>query len=178
MEFHIARDVRTKYGVDDLLFSYTGNVVFANVAASRKLAQAMNEARGSEADPAPAVNAGALFAMGLIDELNHALVAQLSREIDPAVLAKRSAGCSAQAEPAEVDQPAAGVHGTVPEFRVCRGKLTPPNGCAAQRKSLPNREAALEELLLLWLATAIPDFAPFRELFDDSALKQSTVYET
>ncbi len=46
MEFHISRAVRDRLALDDLLFSYTGNVVFANVAASRKLAQKMNEARG------------------------------------------------------------------------------------------------------------------------------------
>src|ERR1039458_2638789 len=38
MEFHISRAVREAAQVDDLLFGYSGNVVFANVAASRKLA--------------------------------------------------------------------------------------------------------------------------------------------
>ena len=46
MEFHISRAVREKLNVDDLLFSYTGNVVFGNVAASRKLASQLNEAAG------------------------------------------------------------------------------------------------------------------------------------
>ena len=54
MEFHISRELRDKLELDDLLFSYTGNVVFANVAASRKLAQKLNEARGADADPAGA----------------------------------------------------------------------------------------------------------------------------
>ena len=76
MEFHISRAVREKLNVDDLLFSYTGNVVFGNVAASRKLASQLNEARGPQASPENTVNAGALFAMGMIDELNHALVAR------------------------------------------------------------------------------------------------------
>jgi hypothetical protein len=76
MEFHISRAVRESANVDQTLFSYTGNVAFANVAASRQLAEALNKARGPEADPASTYNAGALFAMGLIDELSHALVAQ------------------------------------------------------------------------------------------------------
>jgi len=41
MEFHISRAVREAAKVDDLLFSYSGNVVFANVAASRKLAETL-----------------------------------------------------------------------------------------------------------------------------------------
>ncbi len=42
MEFHISREIRDRLELDDLLFSYTGNVVFANVAAARKMAQALN----------------------------------------------------------------------------------------------------------------------------------------
>ena len=42
MEFHIARSVRERLGVPELLFSYTGNVVFANVAAARRLALAIS----------------------------------------------------------------------------------------------------------------------------------------
>ena len=93
MEFHISRAVREAAKVDDVLFSYTGNVVFADVAASRKLAEALNGsrkdgARGADADPAGAINGGALFAMGLIDELSHALVERYRKQIDPAVLSE------------------------------------------------------------------------------------------
>ena len=42
MEFHIARAVRERVQLDELLFSFTGNVLFANVAASRKLTQRLN----------------------------------------------------------------------------------------------------------------------------------------
>ena len=99
MEFHISRAVREATQVDDLLFSYNGNVVFANVAASRKLAAALNQARGTGADPAGACNAGALFAMGLIDELSHALVARYRTEVDPAVLAEAVRWFAAQVGP-------------------------------------------------------------------------------
>ena len=90
MEFHISRSIREKLDLDDLLFSYTGNVLFANVAASRKLAQRLTEFRakaaGADVAATPPVNAGALFAMGLIDELSHALIERYRKEVDPAVL--------------------------------------------------------------------------------------------
>ena len=107
MEFHISRAVREAAQVDDLLFSYSGNVVFANVAASRKLADALNKMRGPNADPAGAYNAGALFAMGLIDELSHALVAKYRKEIDPAVLSEAVRWFTAQTEPAKLERLAA-----------------------------------------------------------------------
>ena len=41
-----------------------------------------------------------------------------------------------------------------------------------------HREAALEEMVLLWLANRNPAFEPFRELFDDDNLRQTTAYGT
>ena len=35
MEFHISKGTRDRYQFAENLFSFTGNVVFANVAASR-----------------------------------------------------------------------------------------------------------------------------------------------
>ena len=64
MEFHISREIRDRLELDDLLFSYTGNVVFANVAAARKMAQALNKARETENDPERVVHAGALYEIG------------------------------------------------------------------------------------------------------------------
>src|ERR1700679_3298413 len=104
MEFHISRAVREAAQVDDLLFSYSGNVVFANVAASRKLAEALNKSRGPEADPAGAYNAGALFAMGLIDELSHALVERYRKEVDPSVLSEGVRWFTSQTEPEKLEK--------------------------------------------------------------------------
>ena len=49
MEFHISRSIRERIDLDDLLFSFTGNVVFANVMASRKLAERLNALEGADA---------------------------------------------------------------------------------------------------------------------------------
>ena len=89
MEFHISRKARDRYGVDDLLFNYAGNVVFANLAASRALAQKVNAQR--DVKTGQPVHAAALFAMGLIDELSHALVAKYRETLDPRRAARSSA---------------------------------------------------------------------------------------
>ena len=48
MEFHISRAIRQRADLDDVLFSYTGNVVFGNLALCRALAQKLTELRQQE----------------------------------------------------------------------------------------------------------------------------------
>ena len=181
MEFHISRAVREATQVDDLLFSTTGNVVFANVAASRRLAEALNRsrnagARGADADPAGTINAGALFAMGLIDELSHALVERYRKQIDPAVLAEAVRWFAAQTEPGKVEQLLLAFTEQFPNVAVFRGDLSAEQWLRGVTDGRPNREAALEELLMLWMANSNPAFKPFHTLFEDKGLKQRTVY--
>jgi hypothetical protein len=83
MEFHISREVRDRYQVSDTLFNFVGNVIFGDLAACRQLAYRMTEVRAASGlDP---INPGALFAMGLIDEISHVLVARYRRTRDPQV---------------------------------------------------------------------------------------------
>jgi len=177
MEFHISRALRERLDLDDLLFSYTGNVVFGNVAASRKLAQKMNDARGVEAGPADVANAGALFAMGLIDELNHALVARYREEIDPAVLKDAMRWFEAQSTPADVARMLLAFTTQFPNVAVYRGELSAAEWLKGTSDGLPNREAALEELMLLWIANRNPAFGRYRELFNDTDLQTQTIYQ-
>ncbi len=181
MEFHIARSLRQKLDLGDLLFSYTGNVIFANVAASRKLALALNNARTAEnggvPDPKRQVNAGALFAMGLIDELSHAMVARYRQETDPEVLTAALDWFEAQAGVQELDDLLRAFTERFPNTEIYRGKITVDAWLKGATDGLPNREAAFEELMLLYLANANPAFKPFRELFDDQGLTETTTYK-
>ena len=58
MEFHVSRSARERYQFAEPLFSYTGNVVFANVAACRAFAFRINTVRGAQKHPEQAVHAG------------------------------------------------------------------------------------------------------------------------
>lgn len=181
MEFHIARSLRQRLDLSDLLFSYTGNVVFANVAASRRLALALNRLReeenGGVPDPKRQVNAGALFAMGLIDELSHAMVARYRRETDPEVLTAALRWFSAQAGEAELEALLLAFTERFPNREVYAGETTAKEWMQGTSEGLPHREAAFEELLLLYLANTNPAFAQFKELFDDKGLTETTAYK-
>ena len=64
MEFHISRNARERYQFAESLFSYTGNVVFANMAACREFAYRMNQVRDAQNHPGRAVHAGAALRHG------------------------------------------------------------------------------------------------------------------
>jgi glycosidase len=174
---NISRAFRDKLGVDELLSGSSGNNIFGSVTASRRLAQRLNELRGPGADPEGAVNGGALYAMGLIDELNHALVARYRKEIDPPVLAEAVRWFAALADPAKVEALLHAWADQFPNDAVYRGDVTAGEWLEGATEGLANREAALEELLLLWIANINPAFQPFRELFEDTGLKQETIYQ-
>lgn len=177
MEFHISKSIRERLDLDDLLFSFTGNVVFANVAASRKLAQRLNELPGAQPGSERVVNAGALFAMGMIDELSHALVARYRKEKDPNVMSEAVRWLGNHVTPAESDRLLLGFTKQFPTVAVYRGELTAEQWLNGSTDGKSNREIAFEEMLLLWIANSNPAFVPFRILFDDQGLKQQTAYE-
>jgi glycosidase len=174
MEFHISRTVRNRYDVSDSLFEFDGNAIFVNPAASRRLASAMNEARGT--DSSEFVKAGDLFAMGLIDELSHALFAYYRKNVDPQVLREALRWFGAAAGGSDVEKLLNTFGDHFPSVSVYRGEVTVEQWLASTTDDMPHREAALEELLLLWLENANPAFAGFKELFNDTPMQEQTVY--
>lgn len=181
MEFHISRAARERYKVDGTLFNYVGNVVFGDVLAARKLAARMSDVRQAEAqagETAEVVNAGALFAMGLIDELSHAVIKKFRETVDPEVLPAALQWFASGVMEENVAGLLRAFTEQFPNTDVFQGKETVPEWLAKTQEGISNREAALEELMLLWLANVNPAYKPFKELFDDSELEKRTVYKT
>jgi glycosidase len=175
-EFHISRASRERYGVDGVLFSYDGNAVFADPAASRALAHRMNEARGAEADPGLRVQPAALFAMGLIDEAAHALFDYYRLTVAPHVMREAIGHFGQQIGEDVVESLLLRFVTEFPGADIYAGEVTPEEWLNGQTEGLTHREAAFEELLLLWFENRNPAFAPFRELFDDAQLRETTAY--
>ncbi len=171
-EFHISREARDRYGVEGLLFSFNGNAVFADPGASRALAHRMNVGRAEKIQPA------GLFAMGLIDEATHALLLWYRTHVKPAVMTEALAHFSEQVGAEELDRLLLAFVERFPGADVYAGRDTPEEWLQGETDGFPHREAAFEEMLLLWLGNRNPAFAPFRELFDDTRLAETTAYAT
>ncbi len=165
MEFHISRKARERYQFAESLFSCTGNVVFANMAACRVFAHRMNQVRDVEKHPEQVVHAGKLFAMGLIDEASHLLMARYREQFDPAVMTGALDFFSAQVSAEALDKMLLTFVEQFPGISVIRGIETPRQWLAGESDGMPHRAAALEELLLLWTANRNQAFQAFRGAF-------------
>ena len=175
-EFHVARAARQRYSFDEALFGLSGNVVFADYAAARRFAAQMNEQRDLVADPGAAVRAGDINAMGLVDEVLHFVVGMYRAQRNPQAMSGALAVLEERLTRQVVDQTLESFVDEFPGSATQRGELTALDYLARDTDGVSNREIALEELLMLWLANGNPAFAPYGELFDDGNLEQGSAY--
>jgi glycosidase len=178
MEFHISRGARDRYQFAGNLFSFTGNVVFANLSASREFAYRMNQVRDVQRHPERTVHAGALYAMGLIDEASHVLLERYRQELDPAVMTDALTWFSGHIGSRELDRMLLTFVEHFPGSSVYRALQTPTEWLAGSTDGTPHRAVALEEMMLLWMANRNEAFRPFEELFEDRGLAEQTSYRS
>jgi glycosidase len=177
MEFHISRKTRERYGFAETLFSYNGNVILPNLPACREFAHRMNQVRDVQKHPELAVHAGQLFAMGLIDEASHVLIAHYRQQFDPQVMMAALEWFGAQVGTDNLEKMLLVFVEHFPGQSVVRGGETPAQWLAGETAGMSHRAAALEELLLLWTANRNEAFKPFEELFEDRTLAEKTIYK-
>ena len=175
-EFHVARAARQRYEFDETLFGLTGNVVFADYAAARRFAQQMNAQRDLARDPSAAVRAGDLNAMGLVDEILHFVVGMYRAQRNPQAMAGALAALDERLTAQVVQQTLEAFVTDFPNVAVYRSEQNATDWLSGTTKGMSNREVALEELLMLWLANGNPAFSPYGELFDDRALEDGSAY--
>jgi glycosidase len=176
-EFHISKAARVRYDFDRALFQTSGNVIIPDFPAARAFARRMNERADPESYPDRVVHAAELNAMGLIDEILHHAVEIYRRTVNPNVMADAVASLVGELGPEVLDGALVQFVELFPPLAVIRDGQDPATYLAGVTEGRPNREIALEELMMLWLANVNPAFATFDELFDDADLVARTAYD-
>lgn len=176
MEFHVSREARDRYQLDESLYSLSGSVILANFHAARMLAERMNEHRDLARFPEQAVRAGHINTMGLIDEILHYVAGRYRQERNSQAMQQALDWLAARAGKTTVDETLRRFVDHYPPVAVYRGEVDPDAYLNDASGGIPHRQLVLEEMLLLWLANLNPAFAPFHELFDDTVLKAETAY--
>jgi glycosidase len=171
-EFHVSRRARDAYGFEDSLFAFDGTVIFADFVAARIFAQKINAKR----PPERAIRAGQINALGLIDELQHAVLRVYRERKNPRVMQVALDWLTARIGPEAVETTLRRFVDEFPPVAVYKNRLTVEDFLAGETGGLTHRQTALEEMLMVWLANLNPAFGPFRELFDDGPLRTETAY--
>ncbi|GHV93806.1 hypothetical protein AGMMS50293_01260 [Spirochaetia bacterium] len=175
MEFHIDREIRREYGLRDSLFALTGNVFLADMRQTRELATKFN-AKLDPAHPERFVRAGQLYAMGLIDEILHYLVAMYREQVQPDAFDTALSRLGNKLGETRTEGLLTAFSEQFPPMPVYKGEKTAPEYLESTEDGESCRALSLEETMLLSLANLNPAFKPFKFLFDDKDLSRHTVY--
>jgi glycosidase len=176
MEFHISRKVRDHYQFDEALFALSGNVIFANFHAARIFAQKMNQQRDLLNFPERAVRAGQINALGLVDEILHLVISLYRQQRNPKVTQEALDWIVGMLGQEAVDDALRQFIEEFPPLAVYRREVSVEAYLDGESGGVQNKQIALEEMLMLWVANANPACSPYQELFDDSRLAKESAY--
>ncbi|MHC1772659.1 MAG: alpha-amylase family glycosyl hydrolase [Flexilinea sp.] len=177
MEFHVSHQSRKRYQFDLKMFSYDGNVIFADFMAAREFAQKINDVRMRDGN-LPPVYPGVLNALGLIDEILHMIIDQYRKEINPELNSAAYIWLEKQLGQKTLDETLEAFCIEFPPVDVYQGKITVRDYLSETNpKGKINRYEIIEEILLLWITNRNPAaMNPFGELFDEKNLTTHTAY--
>ncbi len=176
MEFHVSRAARDLYKFDQLLFSTTGNVIFANFPAARQFAKQMNDVRSAVGSKEPAISAGQINALGMIDEIFHMVTEKYYEDYGVTIRHALYNDLAEKLGKERLDTTIAQFTQLFPAVTVYQGKEDLASYLKGSTDGIPNLEVELEEMLMLWLTNVNPAASPYQELFLDTTLDKTSAY--
>ena len=181
-EFHISRAVRDECAFALPLYASTGNVILANMRNVRAFAVKLNEYFTKRGQNDRQVSAGSLNAMGLLDEIFHFACMMYRKTKFPDAMTGLLSDLDASFGKEKIDSLLRAFSEQFPPVAVYQGKIGIDDYLAGEAldegtgRVRTNREATLEELMMLHLENEDPAFKPFSVLFDDIALSANPEY--
>lgn len=176
LDFHIKKEIRDRYDLQDALFQQSGNTVLIHFRQSRELATKMNQGRDLVRYPEQAIKAGQLNAMGLIDEILHYISELYREEANSSIWQDALNHLENNMGKESIDKIINDFTDQFPALDVYKGKTSKEDYLAGKTADREHKTIVLEEILHLWLANSNPAFSPFIELFDDRELRKNNGY--
>lgn len=172
-EFHIAGEIRKKYGIDDFFFSIAGNVVFQNNLAVRNFVKKINDKRPAQDQ----VKAGEVNAAGLLDEIYHFLFRVYEFQINPGVINKALLHLNTVLGEEPTRKLLFDFIEVFPPLEVFKGQSSSFDYLNSFTADRSNMEITLEEMILLYFANINPANKNILELFDQNYLSEKETYK-
>lgn len=174
----VLREIRTKYDLDDLVYSERGNLIFdGNIHRVRLLVQKMNKRRDLINYPELAVKTGKINAVGLIFEINHHILQRYKQDNELSDL--NITLLERIRKRFELDSIKSTMELLIKEFppqKIYNNEISVDEFLEEFEKGNKNYVEYLEEIIVLWLANENLAFKPYLELFNDEILEKKTFY--
>jgi len=176
MEFHISEKARKQYDFSEKLFTYNGNVIFADTRSVREFAAKINTVRA--ASGLKQIFAGEINALGLLDEIMHALLDQYRKRYAPQMKARAYEWLEEKLGPEALEQTLLAFCEEFPPLSVVKNEQTPAEYLDPKiPQGQKNRFDTVEEILVLWITNRNPAaMKTAGELFDETHLAQVSDY--
>ena len=164
---------QTRYGFAGEMRAEQGQLQVADYGVAQGLAATINRVRDAEQFPESAVRAGELYAAALVQEMLRLIVAGYLDATNADALTRAYAQLETQLGRRELEQTLARYVALFPPKLVSEGVVTPDVYLTGDVGGVPNRQVALEGLLLLHFANLNPALGRLRDLFDDGDLRET-----
>ncbi|KAA3614713.1 MAG: alpha-amylase [Calditrichaeota bacterium] len=173
--FHVNKESRIKYSIDDALFSIKGRVVFANFNAVKALSEKINKQRDPE--KTAAVSPSLLNAMGLMDEILHFMIESYKSKLNPTLLGNMLQRIQSSYGKKDQDLLLNKFADQFPNNDIFNKKISAAEYLQSKTHGVENSEIIIEELLVQWIQNQNKAYEPAKELINDAELKKTSISE-
>jgi glycosidase len=171
-EFHIARQIRKKYKLEETLFATDGNVIFADFIAVRQFVHRVNQIR----EPQQHIYPGEVNAAGLIDEIFHLVLREYEIRVNKDVFEKAVKKVGEIIGEKEFSGLLEDFIEKFPPAEVYKGNQNAKQYLRGQTGERSNAAIVVEEAMMLFLANFNQANRKLKELFDEEYLSEPIIF--
>ena len=175
--FHVTKDSRIKYKIEENLFSLKGNLVISDFRTARLLSEKINAVRRDEGKFELQVTAGQINALGLLHEIFHLLIRKYEEDNNKGVFKNGIDYLKNNLTEDELDKTLLKFVEEFPPLPVYQNKVKAIEYLNGKTENKDNREILLEELIILNLENINPATHQLKELYTDEKLAKETKYK-
>ena len=171
-EFHIERQVRRKYDIDDALFSQQGSIIFSDFHAVRQFVYKLNRKR----DPRLHVYPGEVNAAGLIEEIYHYILGTYEKQVNPQVFDKARKYLKKTIGEEQLYKVLYDFLHKFPSTAVYKGELSVAKYLKGTTSGRSNQNLVIQEAMMLFFNNFNPANKKLKELFDEKYLEDPLLF--
>ncbi len=177
LEFHLSRSARDNFQFKSLQYSSNGKVLFPNHQAARQFADEVNKKLAAKRGEKKFVQASQVNALATIQTIFHHVLNEYYSQNNPATRTNLYSDLAENLGKGKLDEVIQYFVDEFPPPGVYQNKKDLPSYLTASTDGIPNKELALEEMIIAWLNNNNPAANPLKSFFDDEKLKKHSAYD-